>query len=645
MKDEMRRGRSQVIWRYSPGATYRYNESGGWCTTTSVTLRDPAALQGALAKAVAQMLRRWNAIGPIGFPDPELQGTKYSVGEPYQVNYSVWPTVFTCRRCGRVHFYKELSKLRQVNDWLACLSCKSRDLFKQVPYAYVCECGRLDSISMQKHDYTHPIELIDRGSFQESYWYCKLCKIPLYRTPKEGLGFRRCECAPRKGKRGILLEDSRVYYSQTIDLVEIEPKTLDRWKDNSRFSDLLLGACLYISSYRPSHILDLAKWKASGPDLSPDLKEMLALLLKTNIDKAQAEEMVKQAAKKTSTDPWIAYDEELGPLRSMIGPYVWKDSRRTVEYIFVRDEPSADAIPLDNLIDEARESGDFLSEQRYQEEKQLASTLGLINLRVVQALPILLAGVGYSRYSANPKDPSDEITVNLRPYAPQDGKIPIYVARNTTEGMLYELDPWRMAAFLSINSASKVPAEATRSEISLRAWLLGQSARLVEKGESHFELRSYELETGLTVDEPSALMFGVLHTLSHVLKATAHRYVGIDADSLAEYLFPMHLGGLLYASLHFEFTLGGIDSVFRTNLNQWLGSARDYAGLCSFDPICAESGGACLACLYPKFGCAYFNRTVSRSFLLGGQISGRDRPLHGFWTLPVIEEANRLRGK
>jgi hypothetical protein len=138
-------------------------------------------------------------------------------------------------------------------------------------------------------------------------------------------------------------------------------------------------------------------------------------------------------------------------------------------------------------------------------------------------------------------------------------------------------------------------------------------------------------------------MFGLLHSVSHVLKATAHRYVGIDQDYLAEYLFPAHSAGLLYVSSHVEFTLGGIDAVFRANLTQWLGSARDFAGRCSFDPVCARAGGACLACLYPKFGCDHFNRTVSRAFLFGGEVMGLTNPLVGFWTPAVAEVSEILR--
>lgn len=653
MREEMRRGRSQVIWRYAPGAMFRYNEIGGWCTTTTVTLQKAGPLQGALAKAVAQSLRRWNAVGPSGYPDPLNQAARYVVGEPFQVMYSLWPTVFTCRECGRVHFYQGISNLQSKNERLRCRDCNGSDQLRQVPYAYVCECGRLDSVYIPRnipgHEWDHFIELVNRGSFQDSYWRCRECRRPLYRNPREGLGFRRCECAPKKGKRGVLLEDSRVYISQTLDLVDIEPRALDRWKENPRFSDLLLGAVLRVPAYERHHLLDLAAWKQMEPGaLSPEMKQMKATLMADlNLTEEQAEAIVRKSAQGT-LNPWLAYDRDLSAYRSTIGGVSWAESRRTVEYVFVRDEPSAAAISLTDLIQETAGSGDQTTSNRLKEEQKLAKKLGLIDLRIVQALPILLAGFGYTRYFSSPQDTADASGVSnagqlvLRSYPVADNKIPVYVARNTTEALLYEIDPWRLTAFLRVNSIANPTVEATTSESAIRAWLLSQSIRLLQTGESHFVLKPFEIDAGIAVDDTSALLFGVLHTMSHVLKATAHNYVGIDADSLAEYLFPAHGSGLLYVSSHVEFTLGGMDSVFRSNLTQWLASARDYAGQCSFDPVCRRSGGACLACLYPKFGCGYFNRTVSRSFLLGGEVPGREHAVIGFWDKRVAEEAERL---
>jgi hypothetical protein len=433
-------------------------------------------------------------------------------------------------------------------------------------------------------------------------------------------------------------------------LVEIEPKTLERWKENEHFPELLLSAVLRIPAYDRNHLLDLAAWKpSSASGLSPELQQMkAALVADLGMTEEQAEAMVRKSAKNTA-DPWSAYRRDLSEVQTNLTDFRWDESRRTVEYVFVRDEPSTAAISLSDLIRETESAGDRATSSRLAEERELAKKLGLVELRIVQALPILLAGYGYTRYFSSPQDSSDGSVPNvgqvvLRPYPLVEGKIPIYVARNTTEALLYELDPWRLAAFLKLNSGIEPPSGAHKNEQAIRAWLLGQSIRLLQAGESHFRLMPFEIEAGLTVDDSSALSFGVLHTISHVLKATAHNYVGIDSDSLAEYLFPAHTAGLLYVSTHVEFTLGGMDSVFRSNLTQWLASARDYAGKCSFDPVCQRSGGACLACLYPKFGCSYFNRTVSRAFLVGGKIPGRDQPLVGFWDRLVVEEARKMAG-
>jgi hypothetical protein len=599
-------------------------------------------------EALNGSLRSWNAIGPTSFPDPERQRNRYEVGEPHQVWFTVWSLVFICRQCGMVHYYLDIGRLLTVNERLRCMRCKQPDILKQVPFAYVCECGRIETVFIPKHVPGHTIRLIDKGGFQESSWFCEECRVHLRKDARAGLGFRRCECGPKKFKRGIRLDDSGIYYSQTLSLVDIEPQALDRWKENVRFSDLLLGAVLRIPSYQPSHILDLARWKPASADLSPEMKAMKAMLIQGGKSEAAADAMVRKAAQQAGADPYVVYDAELEPYRSGACARDWKSVRRTVEYVFVRDEPSSAGIALDALIEDAQRNSDTTTVERLTEQKRIAAELGLVRLQVVQALPILLAGIGYSRRFAGPQpvgDGDQAKVASLRAFPTQNGKIPIYVARNTTEALLYEIDPWRMAAFLSLNGVETISPAATSSEQAIRAWLLEQCVPLIERGESHLTLMNYEQEHGISVHEPSALVFGVIHTLSHVLKATAYRYVGIDGDALSEYLFPAHLSGLLYVSTHVEFTLGGIDSVFRSNMTQWLGSARDYAGRCSFDPVCSTSGGACLACLYPKFGCAHFNRTVSRAFLFGGKVSGRPGLVTGFWSPAVALKADQLRGK
>jgi hypothetical protein len=655
MSTQMKRGRSQVLFRYSPGSVFRYNESGGWCATREISLRDPKPLGLALKDAVAQMLDRWDAVKPTGFPDPRTNTGKYAVGEPYQVTYELFPLVFICRRCNKVHYYRDISTLQEMNDRLRCYECNVPNILRQVPYAFICECGRIDTLAIRKHEPKHKIVLVDKGNFFDSYWWCATCRMRLQAQPKEGLGFRACKCRGGKGMRGVILEDSRVHRSQTVNLVNVETKTLERWRENPNFSRYLLGAALEADCYRPSHLLDLAGRQGAAGELSDELLATKKALIAAGQTEGQADAFVRGIAATVGGDPWRPYEDGLRVHRQLSGgaASTLSAARQTVEYVFARDEPSINALALETLLEEARESGDSRSEAAFLQDQVVAESLGLVNLRVVQALPIVLAAVGYSRYFSGPTEQqgsggadreSGKTPVSLRPFPEQDGKVPIYVARNTTEALLYELDPWRVAAFLERNCGLAIPPEAQRERSAMRAWLLGISGPLLATGESHLELRDFEKERRVEIHIPSALMFGVLHTISHVLHVTAHRFVGLSTDALAEYLFPAHCAGLLFASAQVQFTLGGIDSVFRSALSQWLVSARDFAGTCSFDPVCRQSGGACMACLYTKFGCAHFNRTLSRTFLFGGETgSASVKRVEGYWTAPIAQRAAELK--
>lgn len=597
---------------------------------------------------MGSVLRRWKAIGATGFPDPDLQPHKYIVGEPLHVMYEVWPLVFMCRACGRIQYYRDIDTLRARNDRLGCPSCKGRDQLKQIAYGYVCECGRKDTLFVPRcpKDKAHSIGLVNKGSFQESYWLCQDCNTPIRGGSREGLGFRRCECAPRKGMRGVPLEDSRAHYSQTVALVDLDSPLLEQWVANPRFSDLLLHAVLDTPAYSRQDLVSLAAWKPSAPGLSPELKATLDAMIASGIDRAQAESIIKQGIRAGEADPWSRYTTESKLIKDVLAPRDWSQSRQTVEYVFVRDEPTIATLTLSQLIDETAGRGETELVSHLRADALLASQMGFSKLAVVRSLPILLAGYGYTRYFASPRDIADQpgaIAVSLRPFPLENGKFPLYAAQNTTEGLLYELNPWRLAAFLEMNCDVVIPQSARVSDSTIRAWLLQIGGEGLNQGESHLNLESWEVEEGKVVDVPAALLFGVVHTIAHVLRVSAHRHVGIDADSLAEYLFPAHGSGMIYVSSHVEFTLGGIDSVFRSNLQQWLGSAFEHAGQCSFDPVCSHSGGACLACLYPKFGCPHFNRTVSRAFLFGGEVRGYGRRIEGFWAAHTRTRAEVLR--
>lgn len=639
MDEGMKRGRSQIIWRYMPNSTFRYNEYQAWCKVTDVKLENESNLDGALADTLKNRLDLWNALGYTGYPDPTTQASKYRVGEPSWVEYELYPLVFQCKECKRIQYTSTVNKLKNNPT---CWTCKGK--LKQVPYAFIHECGNIDTLFVPKcpKNSSHSVGLHDKNNFLDSFWYCLSCGTKLSRGPRAGLGVRGCSCG--KTMRGVILIDPRVYYSQTVALIDFQSELLNIWQSNSNYNLFLKGALLRIPSHKRSHLYDLAKSISGTDTLSQEMKTVKEQLKQSGMSDQQIDEIISSTIKKTS-DPWFKYKRDLESFSTYTSNYHPSDNRQSLEYIFVRDDPKIMNITLDSIIQEAVHNNDSTQKSKIENDKLLANSLGLINLGIIQNLPILLAGIGYTRYFANPigVDGTND-NIKLNPYTTDSkGRIPIYTARNSTEAFLYELDPWRLAAFIEMNSDLEIPPEVKLNEIGLRAWLWNILEPLYMLGESYFKLFKFEEDKGIQVDVINALVFGVLHTISHALISTAHQYVGIDKDSLSEYLFPSHLSGLLYVSSHVEFTLGGIDAVFKSNLSQWLGSMRDFANVCSFDPVCNESGGACMACLYTKFGCSYFNRNLSRSYLFGGKISDYDREIIGFWSADVTNRINELK--
>jgi hypothetical protein len=650
MIEPMRRGRSRVIWKYTPQATYRYSDNGPWCVTAEINFASKEPLDAALGQALAGALTRWDAIADRMYPDPLTQSGKYICGEPGNVFFSLWPLVFQCTvsGCQTVHYFKDMRTLRSTNGILRCRECGQVGHFRQIPYIFVCQCGRIETpyVPPCKINKQHSVQLVDRKGFRESYWRCKKCNTNVLPGKNTGLGFRACPCG--KAMRGMRLDDPQSYYAQTINIVALESQTLENWRRNSHFDLFLIGAALELPCHQRAHINELASRHNRADPNQTAIEQTLRLSLeRSGMSASQVDKALSDLATAMGGDIWKSYDNEIARFEDLYVTNSFSRHRQTVEYVFVRDDRGCAPLSLAELVFHAQQTRDHQSEDRYRRELDLGRSLGIGRLQLIQELPLILGAYGYSRYLSDPyaitKDARGiEGRATLRPFDLVDGKIPIYTARNTTEALFFEVDPRVLAIFLTLNLSLDVPELDWNDVPGWKAWLLHACPDLFSLGESHLTLFESEIRRGLVVSPPAALIFGAIHSLSHALKNTAHKFVGIDGDGLAEYLFPAYGAGLIYASANVEFTLGGIDSVFRSNMSQWLGAVRDYAGLCSFDPVCGGAGGACHACMYPKFGCQFFNRTVSRAFLVGGLVQGFERPIHGLWSREVHEATEAL---
>ena len=232
MDEGMKRGRSQIIWRYMPESTFRYNEYQGWCRVTDVKLENETRLEGALADSLKQKLDLWNAVGFAGYPDPKTQASKFVVGEPSWVEYELWPLVFQCKDCNKIQYTRSVKKMKGNSR---CWNCKGE--LRQVPYAFVHECGNLDTLFVPRcpNNPKHDIGLVDKRNFIDSYWYCMTCRTKISRGPRAGLGVRNCNCG-NKAMRGIVLIDPRIYYSQTIALIDFQSDLIKTWQTNKNYN-------------------------------------------------------------------------------------------------------------------------------------------------------------------------------------------------------------------------------------------------------------------------------------------------------------------------------------------------------------------------------------------------------------------------
>jgi hypothetical protein len=644
----MSRGRSQVIWKYMPGSVFRYAGKSEWCRVSHVDLASSAPLSKSVGAVLARELRKWEHLAPgsPAFPDPIQRPHEYVEGAPQSVWFDLWPTLFACsnKTCRRIYYYSDIDTTLTKNANRYCYRCKKQGALTPVRFGFIHRCGMLDTLFVPRHEPRHWIVLRDDNDFRNSYWYCEDCHLRLEDQSRNGLGFRSCRCGlPPRGMSGVLLEDTKVHYSQTATLVDIDDKQLGRWGENPRFGDLLLTASIGAPAFSPSDLLDLVQAEEPTKGESPTIRAVRDELLARGMSPEEVEALVGKVATKVDVDPWSSYLRDLPDINRVVRPRAWAETRGTIEYVFLKHSSQVGTVSLSSLISQAEAERDSSALQRLEGDRRLSQRLGISELSLLSAMPLKLIGYGFTRqYNYPASGTGDETGALLRPYPEVERKLPIYVVANTSEALLFELDPWHVAAFLQLSGEAVAP-NGLSNEWLARATLLQLAGEMVDTGSSHLVLTDPEREAGQQVDVTAALIFGVVHSIAHVLQQTAHRYVGMDADALAEYLFPAHISGLLYIASHVKFTLGGLESIFRANLGQLLASAQEYAQQCAFDPVCTQSGGACMACVYPKFGCGHFNRTVSRAFLFGGNVAGRSEPLVGFWDRRVLDLATELR--
>lgn len=216
-------------------------------------------------------------------------------------------------------------------------------------------------------------------------------------------------------------------------------------------------------------------------------------------------------------------------------------------------------------------------------------------VELLDDFPVLNAVYGYTRGGDSP----DSI---LRPFPSGGSAIRVHGQLAHTEGLLFRLDPMQVGRWLHARGLlPTMPDDPT----NVRLAVLRQS-QIPRPGE---ELDSPTFGSNLLT---------LVHSYAHRVLRRISAFAGIDRDSLSEYLIPLHLGFIVYASTRGDFVLGGLQALFEHDLDKALDDIVDGEHRCPLDPGCAKHGSACVACLHVgEPSCRFFNGFLDRDVLFG----------------------------
>ena len=259
---------------------------------------------------------------------------------------------------------------------------------------------------------------------------------------------------------------------------------------------------------------------------------------------------------------------------------------------------------------------------------EIARDIGIERLTLTTDFPVTLATFGFSRTSYKPT----ECRLNaFRANNDFDGRYPIFVDVVQADAVIIRLDANRVWKWLEVNEfVPSLQGNPTDLDIAKRAYFVNL-------------FNDVSLGTSLTSEESmERMVFGLLHTMSHVFIRRASLLCGLERTSLAEYVLPRALTFALYCSHRQGATIGALASLFEQSLAEWLSQVYKNTRRCVYDPVCSsDHGGDCHACTHlSETSCRFFNMNLGRCFLFGGEDKQLEKVLVGYLDPSLNQETN-----
>lgn len=604
MARAMSRGKGQVLRDFLPGRTFDFQGSSPTIgLVTDIRGTQVSDLNAAmLLRRIEEQVTPWDEAYRPTLRDSFLEDpTRWVFLDPTEVRATLFPRVFWCQRtsCGQVTVVApdrrppsgrcgacggDVQQMRFVRIH----GCG--ELFQVVPFP-CARCKRLDKMALET-----------RGSerISEFRWVCRRDGT---RASVIG-GYCNCNWPERPQdptERTMRVEVHRAgstFYPHSAVLLNAPKNVLDaflglpetEWKAiaAAKFMGLPEVANRSLRSFASSASTPAADPGLSGADINNlfvrrdggDLDDAAFIAEMARLREQRRDERVAASPSGIRA----ALERRTG----VDGP-VWQAAgQELLEAVL----PSEFGTPSDIFADPSR--GEAMA---------AASSVGLASLDLVSDFPIVTATYGYSRGGYQPGD------CHVRAFPPRPehrDRTPIFVDTVQADALLLRLDHARVVKWLERNGYPSTLPSGDDPDASCRAYFVEL-------------LAGAPLRRTLGLDTPQARMvFGLLHTLSHLALRQSSLLCGLDSTSLTEYLLPRGLVFGVYANHRASATIGALAALFEQSLTEWLGSVRE-ARRCVYDPDCRERGGNCHYCTHlAENSCRFFNLNLGRAFLFGG---------------------------
>lgn len=622
----MTRGLGQVLFNYLPDATLDYDRGSCICKVAEVRV---AAIDGIDTRRILDEIRtyvgRWGD-RVRGLPDTRRQEL-FLFGTPEEVIFNVYPLVFECRNCRAAASFPNEQQFLARSRNPRCRWCGGK--LTQLYHVLVHECGNLKSLwvpQCNRHGGKASrvkLDFRDSQKARDFRWVCMDCGSELrsINRPCDWCGGGDDSEQEREARgrvpmmRAIPHRANAAYYAHHVTLVNVDTEDVAELLAHRDRERLLIDAYLR-DSYNTAELLEGVRTE-QDPDVAraDQLRRRAAELS----DALERETLLKAAE---TLEALAQRPRPLAPSETVDSGIGDEPFNELFEYVKLRASCRITGIREARDAAERLRSGRGAAFDAVEGEYRRAK---ISEVKLVADFPIVTAVFGYTRVGFDPEsalgDAEVKTTFNGFPSLRMSrdaflDKVPIFVNIAETEALLVRLDPVEVVRWV----ADRVPgaiASLPGSEAEARLWLLrnvGNVDRFV---------------TPAHMTPVTRAVFGVTHTLCHLVIRAASLLGGIERTGLGEYLFP-RIPAFVVFNANTVFNLGGLTTLFEESLLELIETATSdpLARECVYDPVCSEHwDGSCHACTHlGEMACAFFNRGMSRSYVFGSDAGT------GIWT-------------